>query len=111
MTRHVPVFHHPSEWESSRTAPCQAECDCGWTSEVVKDQTTAEWIHGQHLVMAGVLSAGEVAEDYAAFVARDIDDAGPDHDLSSCACWECDQIRDEEEAERVADGRRDDAVH
>ena len=44
-------------------------------------------------------------------IARDIDDPGPDHDLSSCACWECDQIRDEEEAERVADGRRDDAVH
>ena len=67
MTRHVPVFHHPSEWESSRTAPCQAECDCGWTSEVVRDQTTAEWVHAQHLTMVGVLSAGEVQADYAAF--------------------------------------------
>ena len=67
MTRHVPVFHHPSEWESSRTAPCQAECDCGWTSEVVKDQTTAEWVHGQHLVREGVYPAETFADDLTTY--------------------------------------------
>lgn len=61
MSRHLPTFDHPTEWESSRTAPCQAVCDCGWTSEVVRDQTTAEWIHGQHMLDVGAIKPGDLA--------------------------------------------------
>lgn len=60
MSSHIPTFHNLTEWTASRTAPTWAECDCGWGSPTVPDQTQAEWVHAAHLSDVGVLTPEQV---------------------------------------------------
>lgn len=81
IAQHMPIIVHPTaEWEPKRTDPCQITCACGWATEVMRDQTTAEWVHGQHLADVGLISGAQIQAEYAALrMAQGVeDDAGGD---------------------------------
>ncbi|MDO5535537.1 MAG: hypothetical protein Q4F65_12930 [Propionibacteriaceae bacterium] len=116
--KHLPTFRAVSDWETSRTAPCWAECSCGWSSDTLPDQTVAEWVHSQHLVQVGELTAGEVLEDIAAhhraqpsvlckFCDERVLWADAGTHAAECVSDAGEQARDWDEAERVGDGRRE----